>query len=259
MKNPFLPFFSPDGAASGAGVKAEPTPKKPPLLRAAFNRDVAAELSEAREIVIAAREAPFAAILRDDYDVSAAMVTEIETKVNLAAQKYGLAAGGAQSGKSDTAVKQALEDTLDAAIRRIQTGARLSFPNSAPDQKRFGIGINLEDAEDQVEMLVPQILEQLKTETLRSVKPVHIAAVKTAFDAWMAAGGAQQGTKGISQTDRTGGAVLLKEIRPMVREIKICIDGEYPYNAPDTPDLDIGVTRKKFHLPETKPFSPSAR
>ncbi|HEX8464938.1 MAG TPA: hypothetical protein VF627_10015 [Abditibacterium sp.] len=254
MKNPFLPLFAPADALSSA-IKTDPAPKKP-LVRAAFNREVAAELSEAKEIVLAAREAPFAPMLLDDYDVSAAFITEIESKADQAAQKYGLAAGGSQSGKADTAAKQALEDALDAAIRRIQTGARLTFPTSAPDQKRFGIGIDLENAEDQVELLVPQILEQLKTETLRSVKPEHIAAVKSTFEAWEAAGGAQKDAKGSAQSDRAGGLVLLKELRPMVREVKICIDGQFPYDAPNTPDLDISVVRRKFHLPEKKPFAP---
>ena len=248
---------APAADASNAAAAPASSPKsapKKPLVRGAFNREVAQEIQETLEIVSAAREPFFAAILQGDYEVLPATITQIETKALEAKEKYGLAAGTSHSGMADTAAKQKLEDDMDAAIRRIQTGARLSFPDSAEDQRRFGIGIRLETAEDQVELLVPQILKQLETETLRSVKPLHIQTLKDTFDAWMAAGGAQSQTKSVSQSDRAGGLVLLKEIRPLVREIKISIDGEFPYNAHSTPDLDIKTTRQKFHLPPAKPF-----
>ncbi len=171
-----------------------------------------------------------------------------------AKRKFGLAASGDSLGKISTADKQKLEDALDSAIRRIQTGARLTFPNSLEAQRRYGVGIALEDAEDQVELLVPQILQQLQTETLRSVKPAQITALQSAFTAWMNAGGAQNSTKLGTQTDRAGGYALLKEIEPMVREIKISIDGEFPYDAPVTPDQDIKTIRKRFHIPQLKPY-----
>lgn len=254
MKNPVLLLWSPDSSVGATAQNGSPAAEKKPRVRAAFDRVVAAELSEALRIVIAARESPFAAILLDPYEVTAAFVDELELKTKEAQRKFGLAAGGDAGGKVSTAQKQRLEDVLDAAIRRIQTGARLTFPNSLPAQRRWGIGIRLEEAEDQVELLVPQILTQLKTETLRSIKAPQITALQTAFTAWMNAGGAQDTTKLGAQTDRAGGHALLKEIEPMVREIKTSIDGEFPYDAPVAPDTDIKTIRKRFGLPEEKPY-----
>ena len=258
MKNPVLLLFSPDPTLSPSPAPT-PSPTKAPLVRGAFNREVAAEISEAQEIAVVSREAPYAAILKDDYDVPPATLDQIESLAHQAATKFGLAAGGAQSGIADTAAKQKLEDTLDAAIRRLQTGARLSFPDSLPDQKRFGIGIDLGNAEDQVELLVPQILEQLKTETLRSVKPEHIAAMKDAFEAWEAAGGAQGQTKLSAQNERAAGTALLEQMRPLVREIKICIDGEFPYDGKSDTGQSNALIRKQFHLSETRPFVSNPR
>lgn len=251
-------YFAPD--ASGAvttSATTEPTPPtKAPLSRAAYDRRIAAELSEATEVATQAQLQPFRDILSDEYAVGAQVPLDILNLASQARIKLGLANSGDQTGQADTAQKQALEDAMDKAIRRIQTGARLSFPDSLPDQRRYGIGIDLETAEDQVEILVPQIIKQLETETLRSVGTAQISALQTAFDAWLAAGGAQKAAKGEAQTDRAGGEVLLKQLRPLVREIKTCIDGEFPYNASNTPEIDIRVVRAKFHLPETQPFAP---
>lgn len=245
-------LWSPDGAA--APVSSAVKPVKKPKTRGAFDREVAADLSEALKIVAAARLPQFAPILLDPFGVTAAFVSDLEAKILAAQEKFGLAAGGAAGGKVSTAEKQRLEDVLDAAIRRVQTGARLTYPNSLADQARWGVGIPLEDAEDQVELLVPRLLGQLVTEPLRSVTPAIVAALQSAFDAWMTAGGAQSQAKLDSQTDRKTGYALLSQVEPMVREIKICIDGQFPYDAPDTPDLIIQTIRKQFFLPEHKPY-----
>jgi hypothetical protein len=242
-------FFAPDGATA-ASSDPTPTPAKPRLPRAAFNRTLAALLSEAADLVVTARDARFAPMLAE-YEITPAMVTALEANIALANGYFGIASSASQTSQADTAAKDALEDALEAAIRPIQTGARLSYPTSAADQRRYYIGQDLGQDEIQLELMATTILTNLKTDTLRGVTPAKIAALQSAYDAWHAAVLAHPSNQVESQTDRAKGNEVVQKIKPTVRDITIAGDGAYPYD-----DLTTRPFRKLFHIPEKQPYTP---
>ena len=254
MKNPFLLHSTADAAGVG--------PSQPVLHRksaGAFNRAVAAQLEEIVAIGEAAQSAPFAQILADDYEISADFVAEMLTKAHTAQEKFGLASTSSSGGKADTAKKQAAEDALVFALRKIQTGAKLTFPDSRAQQEKFYVGTRLEEAEDQLSLIAQTVLQELETTTLKSVTPAKIAAVREALAAWDAITATQGNTKLGGQTDRAQGQALLKTAAAMSRQIKIAIDGEFPYDGHDENGAPFTTTRKRFHIPEYQPYSYTPR
>ncbi len=240
-------FFAPDGTTAASTDPAPtpaPLPAKPRLPRAAFNRSVVALLAEADDLVVTARDARFAPMLAE-YEITPAMVTALEANIALARGFFGIASSSAQSSQAGTAAKDALEDALEAAIRPVQTGARLSYPSSAADQRRYYIGQDLDQDETQLENMATTILKNLETDTLRGVTPAKIATLQSAYDAWRAAVLAHPSNQVTSQTDRAKGKETLQKIKPTVRDIKIAGDGAYPYDEEVTRPL-----RKLFHIPE---------
>ncbi len=241
-------FFAPDAPTAST----PPEPAKPRLPRAAFNREIAAFLAEAADLVVTARDARFAPMLAE-YEILPAAIDTLETNIGLANGFFGIASSGGQTSQAATAAKDALENDLEAAIRPIQTGARLSYPTSAADQRRYFIGTALTDDETQLELMATTILANLQTDTLRGVTPAKIATLQSAYDAWHAAVLAHPSGQIASQTDRAKGNEVLQKIKPTVREIKIAGDGAYPYDEEVTRPL-----RKLFHIPEKRPYAPIA-
>lgn len=250
---PMLELFAPTDAATGATptTGAPPTPKETKRKSpAAFDRKVAAELQEAQDIAAIAADARFATMLNDEYEITPAEVAQLQALVVQARAKFGLASSGAGAGAADTGDKDAAENALIAALRKIQTGARLTYPMSASNQARYFIGTILEQSEPQLAQIATTMLENLKTDVLKSITPAKIQAVTDALAAWQTALATQTGTKGASYQDRAQGRALMDEIDPQVREIKIAIDGQYPYTQEET-----RAVRKLFHLTENRPFT----
>ncbi len=249
MKTHFI--YSPEGA-SGAAPVPPPTPKVPKA-RGAFNREVAALLAEAADLVVTARDARFAPMLAS-YDITSVQIDALAASITLANEKFSLASSGSQSGQAATSAKDALEEDLEAAIRPIQTGARLTYANSAADQHRYFIGEDLGADESQLEMMTTTILQNLQNgDVLRGVTPAVVKALKDAYNPWHAAVLAQSATQKTPQQMRAEGNVILGQIAPVVREIKIAGDGAYTYKNPVNRSI-----RALFHIPENRPYSPKA-
>ena len=214
-----------------------------------FNKRVLAELQETRDVISAARLEPYATILEEEYEITPAMITALEEKVNQAASAFGLAHTLNLQGSSSTAAENSAEEEIIAAIRRIHTGVRLTFPTSQADQERYFIGIDLDVNEERLTQIAQTILDLLKTETLRSVGATQKQRLQTALARWQTEHGTRSQSESGALTDYSLGRQLMKEVNLGRREIQIAMDGEFPFSDP----LNAGH-RSLFKLPEHRPF-----
>jgi hypothetical protein len=241
----FICFAADNGSTvpGGSSASSTPTPQAP------FNKRLLAELQETRDVIAAARLAPYATLLEDEYEITPSDIIALENMVNEAGEAFGIAHILGGQAQTSTAEENAAEEAIIAAIRRVQTGVRLTHPTSKTEQDRYFIGDDLENDEERLTQIAETILQQLQNETLRSVKPAHIQSLQDALNRWRTAHQARQQSGSGSTTDRARGLALMKQINAKRREIQIAIDGEFPYTNPQN-----AGHRKAFHIPEKRPF-----
>lgn len=247
-----LLFYAADGGAtsgstntSGTTTSSEPTKRK----RGPFDKELLAEIRETEDVILAARREEWATILEDEQGIPPADVDALEDKLDQAASLLGISRTGTTQQSTHVETENAAEEAIVAAIHRIQTGVRRTFPTSRANQQRYFIGTNIEANEDDLTRIASSVLELLKTETLKGVGTKQITALKDALDAWKAAHQARGGQAITTGQDRQQGLKLLKEVGLLRRDIQIAADGEWPYTDPAN-----SAVRRAFHLPEKRPF-----
>lgn len=249
MKMFLLAADSGTAAPNAGGTNSGNNAASPDRKRAAFNRRMQAEISETLDVVLAARRTEFAGILDEEHGITAADVTALEAKANQVATLLGIARTGDSQGQGTVEDENAAEDAIVAAIRRIQTGVRRTFPTSRANQGRYFIGADLENSEDELTRIAQTILDQLDGETLRGVGAPQKQRLQDALAAWKTAHTARGGSAIATSTDRARGLALMKEVNADRRDIQLAADGEWPYTEPENIP-----TRRAFHLPEKRPF-----
>ncbi len=211
--------------------------------RGAFNKAYLAELDETDDIVRAAQKAEYASVLAD-FDITAAQVSELKNSSETCRDLLGRAQTGHDNAQSATSNKEANEAALIAAIRRVQSGARLKYDGETANLNRYFIGVPLEKNEARLEQIAQTILQNLQSETLPGVKAAQTTALQSALTDWQQQGDTQSDSKTAATGDQTRAVALLLVVKRAKRQIQIAADGAYPYTNPNS-----ATARRDFHLP----------
>lgn len=231
-----------------AGTNATTNTAHPRELQA-FNKEFLAELDETDDVVRAARKSAYAPKLATKYLITTAFVDSLATRSAQARTLLGNAQTGRDTSHAATDDKQADEDALIAAIRDVQTGARLKYDGDKPNLRRYFIGTQLQSNESRLQQIATTILENLTHETLPGVDADEVTALQNALDEWIADANTQSDSGTAAGLNYDTAVAMLKEIKRDRRKIQIAANGMLPYTNPLN-----AAPRGEFHLPPKRPF-----
>ena len=223
-------------------------PEKPRRTRGAFNKEDLATLDEAEQVVRAAQDPAYAATLAG-YGITAEAVADLGKRAERCRRLLTGARDKDHQSRAATGQKEDLDDAVIAAIRRIQTGARLKHDGDDANLARYFIGEDLAKSESQLAQAAQSLLDVGPGDNLPGVKAEHYAALQSALEAWQAAGEVQGDTDDDAVGNRSDARQLLIGIKRDKRKIQIAADGEWPYTNPAN-----AQTRRAFDLSPRRPF-----
>lgn len=234
---------------SQAAPPVPPVPAKPKRSRTAFNKEYLAELDEADLVTRTAQQPDYAAPLAD-FGISAVFVADLQARAVECRRLFNSAAS--TRGQKGAATDDKAEDelALEAAMRRVQTGARLKYDGAKPDLDRYFVGVDLTANEARLQQMATAMLQNLETDTLPGVGAPQKTALQAALDAWIQESQAQQDHGSTSTGDYAHAVQMLTIIKRDRRKIQIAADGEYPYTAANS-----ATPRRDFDLPPRRPFA----
>lgn len=216
-------------------------------------RRVQNDIDESVDVAAAAQLPAYATILHDDYEIDAQNVTALAQKSAQAQQLAAQILAARRAGHVDTTTAQTDKVHLLNALDRVQTGAHLKFDKLTDEAQkrrelqRYFVGTNLgQVSKSRLETIADAILLELASETLPSVKPAQVQALRDALAASRAeTGPADPDAQALYEQL----LALIEAMKPLRRAIQIAANSAFSFR-----DTTQAAARRAFHLPAKQPF-----
>ncbi len=235
---------------------AAPTPEPVPVVKAprvyAVNHGFAVLLDDSQQTNDTASAPEFAAAMQKR-QITTAFLTAQRDDISSARGLMQSALSQRNAGKSGTQNKSGARLLLERLLANVQSAAAQKYLLSDPDRVRdYYYGSDIGDADTaEFKVISDGVVGELKDDDLPGIDAAEEAALEAAVEAWeneVAAGIAGSGALGTQDTLEA----LLKTIKGRTQITKFAADGSFPYSVESN-----GPIRKRFKLPERKPYRPA--